>query len=220
MGAFLERPKTEKHNESGEGNSLRFGLASMQGWRIEQEDAHSAVVGLPHGMTDWSFFAVFDGHAGARVSAHSSQRLLDFIITNADFRGGLDAPPEEWRPTMDDVLKGVRTGFLELDNDIRSLPEVATGEDRSGSTAIVVFVTPDSLIFGNCGDSRGLVARPEGVSFHTEDHKPTNPEERDRITKTGGKDLKSINVVPEFSCTLYIVHWQVWHRCTVCMRLL
>ena len=189
MGAFLERPKTEKHNESGEGNSLRFGLTSMQGWRIEQEDAHSAVVGLPHGMKDWSFFAVFDGHAGARVSAHSSQRLLDFIVTNADFRGGLDAPPEEWRPTMDDVLKGVRTGFLELDNDIRNLPEVATGEDRSGSTAIVVFVTPTSFIFGNCGDSRGLVARPDSVSFHTEDHKPTNPEERDRITKAGGKSV-------------------------------
>lgn len=186
MGAFLERPKTEKYNESGEGNSLRFGLTSMQGWRVEQEDAHSAVVGLPHGMKDWSFFAVFDGHAGAFVSAHSSQRLLDFIVTNADFRGGLDAPPEEWRPTMDDVLKGVRTGFLELDKDIRNLPEVATGEDRSGSTAIVVFVTPDSFIFGNCGDSRGLVARPTCVSFHTEDHKPTNPEERDRITKAGG----------------------------------
>jgi len=74
-----------------------------------------------------------------------------------------------------------------LDADIRSLPEVATGEDRSGSTAIVVFVTPENLIFGNCGDSRGLVARPDSVPFHTEDHKPTNPEERDRITKAGGQ---------------------------------
>lgn len=186
MGAFLDRPKTDKHNESGEGNSLRFGLASMQGWRVEQEDAHSAVVGLPRGLNDWSFFAVFDGHAGARVSAHSSQRLLDFIITNADFRGGLDAPPEEWRPTIDDVYKGVRTGFLELDNDIRKLPEVVRGDDRSGSTAICVFVTPERLIFGNCGDSRGFVAQPDGVPFHTEDHKPTNPGERDRIQKAGG----------------------------------
>jgi len=187
MGAFLERPKTEKHNESGEGNCLRYGLASMQGWRVEMEDAHTAVVGLPAGLKDWSYFAVFDGHAGAKVSAHSSKRLLDFIITNADFRGGLDAPPEEWRPTLDDVTKGVRTGFLELDNDIRQLPEVANGEDRSGSTAICVFVTPDHVIFGNCGDSRGLVARENEVAFYTEDHKPTNPEERDRITKAGGK---------------------------------
>lgn len=31
MGAFLEKPKTEKHNETGEGNGLRFGVSSMQG---------------------------------------------------------------------------------------------------------------------------------------------------------------------------------------------
>ena len=46
MGAFLDKPKTEKHNESGSGNGLRYGLSSMQGWRIEMEDAHTAVTNL------------------------------------------------------------------------------------------------------------------------------------------------------------------------------
>ena len=56
MGAFLDKPKTEKHNSRGEGNNLRYGLSSMQGWRVEMEDAHTAVLGLPTpGMTDWSF---------------------------------------------------------------------------------------------------------------------------------------------------------------------
>jgi len=31
MGAFLEKPNTDKHNENGEGNGLRFGVSSMQG---------------------------------------------------------------------------------------------------------------------------------------------------------------------------------------------
>lgn len=31
MGAFLEKPNTNKHNENGEGNGLRFGVSSMQG---------------------------------------------------------------------------------------------------------------------------------------------------------------------------------------------
>jgi hypothetical protein len=31
MGAFLEKPNTDKHNETGEGNGLRFGVSSMQG---------------------------------------------------------------------------------------------------------------------------------------------------------------------------------------------
>ena len=33
MGQFLEKPKTEKHNASGKSQDLRYGLASMQGWR-------------------------------------------------------------------------------------------------------------------------------------------------------------------------------------------
>ncbi|XP_017910671.1 PREDICTED: protein phosphatase 1B isoform X3 [Capra hircus] len=43
MGAFLDKPKTEKHNAHGAGNGLRYGLSSMQGWRVEMEDAHTAV---------------------------------------------------------------------------------------------------------------------------------------------------------------------------------
>jgi len=47
MGAFLDKPKTEKLNEKGKGNGLSFGVSSMQGWRMEMEDAHQAVIGLP-----------------------------------------------------------------------------------------------------------------------------------------------------------------------------
>ena len=47
MGAFLNKPKTEKFNESATGAGLRYRLSSMQGWRIEMEDAHSALIGIP-----------------------------------------------------------------------------------------------------------------------------------------------------------------------------
>lgn len=79
MGAFLDKPKTEKYNESKVGGGLRYGLSSMQGWRIEMEDAHSAVIGIPDQKDNVSWFAVFDGHAGSRVSAHCSHHLLDCI---------------------------------------------------------------------------------------------------------------------------------------------
>lgn len=85
MGAFLDKPKTDKEVSKGDGNGLRYGLSSMQGWRIEMEDAHCAVVGLPHGLDEWSFFAVFDGHAGARVSAHCAQNLLESILQVEEF---------------------------------------------------------------------------------------------------------------------------------------
>ncbi|CAG2242518.1 PP2CB [Mytilus edulis] len=187
MGAFLDKPKTEKHNEGGVGNGLRFGLSSMQGWRVEMEDAHTAVIGLPNGLKDWSFFAVFDGHAGARVSAHCAEQLLDHIITNEDFRGKIEMKEgTEIQPSFEDVIKGVKTGFLKLDEKMRSMPEMASGEDKSGSTAVCTIVSPNHIFFGNCGDSRAVLSRAGKCVFSTQDHKPVNPTEKERIQKAGG----------------------------------
>lgn len=62
MGNFLERPKTEKHNASGKAPGLEYYMSSMQGWRLEMEDAHTHDLSLPSPFDKWSFFAVFDGH--------------------------------------------------------------------------------------------------------------------------------------------------------------
>ena len=78
-----------------------------QGWRVEMEDAHCAVVGLPHGLDEWSFFAVFDGHAGARVSAHCAQNLLDSIVQFDEFVAGAATSDDP-----DKVKAGIRNGFL------------------------------------------------------------------------------------------------------------
>ena len=49
MGTYLDKPETDKQNEGGTGNGLRYGVSSMQGWRPEMEDAHTAIVSLPGG---------------------------------------------------------------------------------------------------------------------------------------------------------------------------
>lgn len=59
MGAYLDKPKTEKENECGSGNGLKYGISSMQGWRLEMEDAHSAVIGLPGGNTYHFLYKTF-----------------------------------------------------------------------------------------------------------------------------------------------------------------
>lgn len=173
MGAFLDKPKTEKHNEHGCGNGLRYGVASMQGWRVEMEDAHCAVTGLGEELQDWSFFAVFDGHAGARVSAHCADHLLECIVQTEEFR-------------HDDVTKGIRSGFLHLDNRMRELPELASGEDKSGSTAVCALISPRQVYVANCGDSRAVLCRSGQPVFATRDHKPVLPSEKERIIRAGG----------------------------------
>jgi protein phosphatase 1B len=120
MGAFLEKPKTEKYNESKSGAGLRYGLSSMQGWRLEMEDAHSALIGLPDIGDNLSWFAVFDGHAGSRVSYHCSNHLLDCISSSHEFRDSLkkeSVMPEE--ELMEKVKTAILAGFLELDEKLR-----------------------------------------------------------------------------------------------------
>ncbi|KAG7510245.1 phosphatase 1A isoform X1 [Solea senegalensis] len=181
MGAFLDKPKMEKYNSHGEGNYLRYGLSSMQGWRVEMEDAHTAVIGLPHGLDLWSFFAVYDGHAGSQVAKYCCEHLLEHITSNSDFQSALQEDP-----SVESVKTGIRTGFLQIDEHMRTISEKKHGVDRSGSTAVGVMIAPSHIYFINCGDSRGLLSRGGAVHFFTQDHKPSNPLEKERIQNAGG----------------------------------
>lgn len=185
MGAFLDKPKTDKHNETGVGNGLRFGLSSMQGWRVEMEDAHCAIIGLP-GLPEWSSFFVFDGHAGARVSAYCADQLLEHITSNEDFKGKNCTDVTNAQPSLENVRKGIKTGFLSIDDKMREMPEMLSGEDKSGSTAVGVLISPQHFFFANCGDSRGVLSRGGSATFSTQDHKPINPAEKERIQNAGG----------------------------------
>lgn len=173
MGNFLDKPNTEKHNEHGGGNGLHYGVASMQGWRAEMEDAHHVQTGLGEGLEDWSFFAVFDGHAGASVSAHCSDQLLECIVSSDEFK-------------QSEISKAIRSGFLKLDHALRTEPEFACGHDKSGSTAVCALVSPKQVYIANCGDSRAIICRKGKPDFSTQDHKPILPAEKERIQNAGG----------------------------------
>ena len=180
MGAFLDKPKTEKQTATGSGNGLRFGLSSMQGWRVEMEDAHAAVVSLPPSLQEWSYFGVFDGHAGASVSKYCAENLLSSVLAADDFKA---ATKSASCPNTDQLKSGTIAGFLEIDAKMRDL---LSENDKSGSTAIVAFVSPNHIIFGNCGDSRAIFCSNGAVTFCSVDHKPSNVEEKNRIEKAGG----------------------------------
>lgn len=190
MGAFLDKPKTQKHNNHGEGNGLRYGLSSMQGWRVEMEDAHTAVLGLPDSrMKDWSFFAVYDGHAGSRVANYCSKHLLEHIISASLGQQGTSSGSESTTvetPSVESVKAGIRTGFLKIDEHMRSFSDLRNGMDRSGSTAVGILISADHFFFINCGDSRAVLYRNSNVCFSTLDHKPGNPREKERIQNAGG----------------------------------
>ena len=53
MGAFLDKPKTEKYNDSKTGAGLRYGLSSMQGWRIEYSAASDSYTAAPTAFNEF-----------------------------------------------------------------------------------------------------------------------------------------------------------------------
>ena len=202
MGVFLDKPKKEKESESGEGNGLRYAMCSMQGWRVEMEDAHAIRIELGPSLKNCSYFAVFDGHAGDFVSKYSSEHLIDTILElwlashgnkdNPVKNGEKDSKETQKEAHLTDSVEvenfreKVKEGFLKIDGKMRELPKFVSGEERSGTTAVAAFVTPNKIIFANCGDSRGLLCSENNAKFATYDHKPYNEEEKKRIENAGG----------------------------------
>ena len=187
MGAFLDKPKIDKKNEEGKGNELEYAVSSMQGWRVDMEDSHCAALSIDK-LPKWSFFAVFDGHAGAKVAEYSSQNLLGEIMKHEKVQEIVENI-NNGRCTVEKyelVEKAIKEAFLNLDHKMREFTETKDGFDRSGSTSVCVLISPTHYYFINCGDSRALLCRKGKVHFATADHKPNNPKERERIQNAGG----------------------------------
>lgn len=182
---YLDHPILEKHLFEGSSQSgLNYAGASMQGWRAQMEDAHTCMPQLTGELKNWGYFAVFDGHAGTTVAQYCSKHLLDHMIASGGIKATED--PEQ-------VKEGIREGFLDIDRHMHTLAR-KNNWDRSGSTAASVLISPEYIYFINCGDSRTLLCRNGQVVFYTEDHKPFNPREKERIQNAGGSvTLQRVN---------------------------
>ena len=179
MGSHLDKPVTEKDSED---HTLHGGLlhcaSAMQGWRVSMEDAHYGGTLDIGDNTPGSLVAVFDGHGGDLVAVEAAKRI---------------------QPKLEGMLRGVdshdphaigaamQAAFLSLDEDLKKLPAIVSGDDQSGCTAIVAIITDTHFIVANAGDARAiLMQRDNTVKAMSFDHKPTNPEETARIEAAGG----------------------------------
>lgn len=154
------------------------------------EDAHTVEIQIANNppFETWSFFAVFDGHAGRRAAFHSAENLLQTILETDEFQKlAVELSSNDHKMTdkcQQYVKEGMRTGFLQLD---AAMDESNSDEkERSGTTAICAIMTADNIFVANLGDSRGVLSRVDNDIFATEDHKPYHEKERERILKAGG----------------------------------
>lgn len=175
MGSMLAKPvlATVLERRSARGGFC-VGLAEMNGWRKNMEDAH-----VIHMKPEWGFFGVFDGHGGDQCSAYVAKEFIQQLQ-----EGGC--------PEDDDVL---RQQIFRIDDNF-----LKSGKPSGSTGAMCIVHKPREaggkvqLRVANVGDSRVLLGRRDGSIVDgggtdqglTNDHKPNYPSERNRIERCGG----------------------------------
>ncbi|RNF07793.1 putative phosphatase 2C [Trypanosoma conorhini] len=161
MGNMLPKPILSKIADRVGNYRLGAACVSVNGYRPSMEDAH--VMALDG---DVSLFGVFDGHNGCGCSEYIARNIPEKV----------KALNGKYDPADLERL------CVALDSDF--MRDVG---DASGATGTFCLVLQDyTTIVCNVGDSRTLLTRAGKMLFVTEDHKPTNPGERDRIEACAG----------------------------------
>lgn len=129
--------------------------------------------GRLEGRNDASLYAVFDGHGGALASEFCAQELPRYVVGSE----------EGWEVATKAAL---RDAFMKTD---AAFVKATEGTNRlDGTTALVALIRGTQLFVANAGDSRAiLVQRGARVVPLSRDHKPSLPDELQRITEMGGK---------------------------------
>ena len=205
-----EKEKEREDHEEGAFGLLRYGVAALQGKRKTMEDRHCARMSeslMSHRnlLGDFSFFGVFDGHAGDEVSdflgdhlhARVSERLMHTIEEAGGHRDWIcTLSPEQRRHEREEIFRNV---FIDIDEELRLRSKANLW--CSGSTVVCVLIESlksedksgegeeDVCIHcANLGDSRcvlSLFSDRGTVIPLSEEHKPSKPAEKERIEAAG-----------------------------------
>jgi len=185
MGNFLDTPITDKETEVGEAPSkgMSYGLSAMQGWRAQMEDDHVQQLSMPD-LPGLSLFGVYDGHGGDTVAHYVAKHFPRCLLEVCDRQGS-----KEKLSAGEDFVKHAEAAFEEalmnIDAEMRRLQELDTGHDQSGSTSVMTLISNAHIVCANTGDSRAVLSREATAVALSHDHKPYNPEEKERIENAG-----------------------------------
>ncbi|KAL3499228.1 hypothetical protein ACH5RR_038321 [Cinchona calisaya] len=163
---------------------LNIGSISVIGRRRAMEDSMTVAPGFIAG--EYEFFAVYDGHGGARVANACRDRLHHLVEKELQSGNSNTTGELEWTKVM-------KSCFLKMDEEVVSLLEgenhmkEQAAERGVGSTAVVVMVGSEELVVANCGDSRAVLCRGGVAMPLSNDHKPDRPDEKERVEAAGGR---------------------------------
>lgn len=143
-------------------------------------------------------FAVFDGHGGNQVAEFVRDNFVKELKVNRNY---ID---EKYEDALTETFIKMDTLMRADDADVR-LQKYTKKEDESsgfsgysgldstdniaiwcGCTACVCLIAGDTIYCANAGDSRCVLSQNKSEVPLSFDHKPSNPEEEERIKRAGG----------------------------------
>lgn len=146
---------------------MEAAIISEKGRRSKMED--SSFLDLNFAKKGWVFGGIYDGHGGKFTAKYAGEKLDQKFLEKLLF--GLSA----------------REAFIETYQEISE----ELKNQKSGSTAVNFLIKNGEIFTANIGDSRIIVIGEEGFTQLTVDHRVSNPEERERVKKVGGRIFSS-----------------------------
>lgn len=183
---------------------------------MTMEDAHMVSTSIPvEGHTrplsnGHAIFGVMDGHGGDFTSGFASENFIRIFSGSVSLMkyAAMSNAQQCDVPGVQLLRAALSETFHSLDVEIRAMqnkrndtvmmmtermereaggaPINRVRFERSGSTCVVVMVTPSHIICANAGDSRAVLRRNGKVLPLSFDHKPNNIPELQRINEAGG----------------------------------
>jgi serine/threonine protein phosphatase PrpC len=177
MGVYLSEPNKEKDTQTDKHADVMYVATGMQGWRKEMEDSHICHLDIVPGV---HCFGVFDGHGGKEVALYVEKHFLGVLKSTPSFNKDWGQALKETFFKLDEKMLADKKGVMATID--------GTEEDHSqaGCTATCIIVTPDEVICANSGDSRTVICEGTKADPMSEDHKPENEAEQERIENAGG----------------------------------
>lgn len=156
---------------------------SIIGVRPTNEDKHNIILNLNNNnkKAKVNLFSIFDGHGGKYVSKYMEHMLPKYLMH-----------PKMKYPMQKKTCNSI---FKVLQNDLITKHKKQALNTGSTCVAAVMYKEKNHVYMQvmNIGDSRFIMCKNGIAKQVTVDHKPTQPDERTRITQLGGKIIWDSN---------------------------
>lgn len=160
----------------------------MQDAHVLLPDMSACLSSLPPLVSHVAYFAVFDGHGGARASRFAAEHLHHTL--------GLKFPKGETENLDKLVKKCLLDTFRLTDEEFLKKASSQKPAWKDGTTATCMLAVNHMVYVANLGDSRAVLCRMERDKESgnqkcvtlalSKEHNPTIYEERMRIQRAGG----------------------------------